>query len=301
MKTSNLFGLCALALCCTACEKENVYDGNSDSEDKVEKAFKVNSVISQTEPATRAPQLDENGAGTFTQGDKNTLLFLTNANKVVKSFEYTYGNSYMWSDLGLPEDMTSGKVTAWYPAVTAANPQAFEWDITTAANPDLLVASAAAIQVDQENPVQLTFKHKMHKLHVEVVSGDASITESDLNNATITCRNYFPKVSMNLIEATSGAVSGELQTSTVMAQKSDFIVPAQAAGTIEVEINVKNKSSIFKIAETEINGQLVKALESGKSLSLIITVTKSEMKLTIGTAIEGWENQGEKNDNIIIG
>ena len=300
MNFRNLIGICAVALCCAACEKENIYEGTPEQQETTPTEFKINSIISQTEPKTRAPQLDGNGAGTFTTGDKNTLLFLTDAQEVVTSFEYTYGNSYYWSDLQLPADMKSGKVTAWYPAVGTKTPQAFEWNVTKEANPDLLVAAPVAIQTEQESAIQLTFKHKMHKLHVEVVSGDASVTESDLANASITCRNYFPTVSVNLIEGTTGAVSGELQNKTVSNPKADFLLPAQAAGTIEVAVNVKNKTNVFKIAETVINGQAVKELESGKTLSLIITVTKSEMKLTIGTEIDGWENQGEKNDNIII-
>ena len=300
MNMKKIWGFCVALACLTACDNEQVYEGAPDTTPVPSTEFKVSSSIVEQPLVGRAPQLDTNGAGSFTKGDHNQMLFFNEANDVAASFDYTYGKTYLWSDLGLPETMKQGKVTAWYPAVSTHGAKTLEWNVKTQPNPDLLVATPVAIHKDQESTIQLVFKHQMHKLHVELVAGDPSITASDLSQAALTFRNFYPTATIQLSDATTSAVSGALQSLSVTAQQADFIVPAQVAGTMEVEVKLKDKAKIFKIAETEVNGSLVQQLESGKTLSLKITVNKADMKLTVATHINGWENQGEKNDNIII-
>ena len=276
----------------TACEHEQIPGGDQNEE------FRVNSMICQSELVTRAPQMDQNGSGSFSNGDKNTFLFVNDSRQVIKDFEYTYGQSYRWSDIGLPQEVKKAQLTAWYPAGSTPTPTDFSWNVQTEANPDFLMAAPVSIKARQAEPIQLNFKHMMHKLQVKLVSDDPAISQKDLSAAKIVCRNFYPIVSLNLIEATSGAVSGNLYSLSKTDSKADFILPAQAVGTIEVEVTMNDKKNVFRISEMTVGGVPVSKLESGKTLTLTVTATQTELTLSAG--ISGWENQGDCSDTIII-
>ena len=304
MKLTRLLGLCSMVLFSTACGSDDVTTNGSD--ESTPNVFAIQSTIVQsmpadpTQPTGRAPQLDENGAGSFSSGDVNELLFFTEENKTLQHFSYTYGKTYYWNDIDLPAEVESCQLVAWYPAVSAANPADFAWDVLKQKEqPDLLAAGAVKVSPDQTARVDLTFKHLMHKLQVKVVSENPDVTDQDLQKATVDCQNVLPVAHINLLTGKTTSADGQAANFSQKGAKTAFILPAQNVGDMEVVLNLKGKTVRFKMAEIQVNGQPVKSLESGKTLSVNITVTKNDFIIS-GQNISGWENQGDFNEDIII-
>ena len=295
MRLTTLWGLCAMVLFTTSCGSDEVIEN-----EKTEKIFALNSIIVQSEPTARAPQLNENGAGSFSSGDKNQLVFFSESPTVLKTFEYTYGNTYYWNDINLPSEVESCSMVAWYPAVSASNPESFDWNVVDQQeNPDLLAATAVKVSPSSDAHIDLTFKHLMHKLQVCVVSENPAVSTADLQQATLTCKNILPIANVNLIKNSVTSAGGSVTSLSRTGAKTVFILPAQAVGSMEVVLNIKGKEAVFKLSEIQVNGNLVSSLESGKTLSINITVSKNGFIIS-GQTITGWEDQGSFEGDIII-
>ena len=85
--------LTALAL--TACDKED-NEGAMPADGRIE-------IVTGVEALTRAPQLDDTGAGNFRTGDTFTLTVSSNGKSVQK--DYTVGSTTLyWQGLGIEGD-----------------------------------------------------------------------------------------------------------------------------------------------------------------------------------------------------
>lgn len=290
MKQLQVLFVCLAALVLTACSNEEV-PGTSKSE--------LN-IISTINPVKRSPQLDENGAGHFNNGDKNTLFFQSNENQHLLTFSYTYGEKYYWMDLELPKDTKDCKISACYPAVTTATPATFAWDVVKEkSNSDLLVAAPATAKTDSSNPVRLTFTHALHKLAVELIADGTSITQDQLAQAELSCSNFMPVANVNLLEGKAVSASGSLAKLDATGAKSNFIVPAQAVGTMEINLKLGDRTASYKLSSCQVRNQPLAELLSGQSFTLKIRISKNSFTI-VGQDISGWGNQGEFEDSIII-
>ena len=271
-----------------ACSNEDMPETKSE--------FKVESSIL---PLTRAPQLDENGAGKFMTGDKNSVFFQTTDQQHLLTFTYTYGDKYFWKDLGLPAELQSVKLSACYPVVEAANPASFDWDVRSQSNKDLLVAAPVAGDVASSAPVSLAFTHAMHKLVVELQADGTSMQTEDLRDAEISLNNFQPIAVMNLLTATATSAKGDLSKLTAKNTSASFIVPAQAVGTMEVVVKLGVREAKYSLSSCMVNGQALQNLASGQSLKLTIKVSTNSFVI-VGQDIAGWGSQGESEGTIII-
>lgn len=259
-------------------------------------AFEINSSILSV---SRAPQLDGNGAGKFTDGDTNTL-FMKTGDAAPTTFAYTYGKEYHWSDLGLTTDKGEVTFTACYPPVETDTPDLYGWDIrrhTTSA--DLLLAAPVTVKNGTEQPVALAFTHALHLLKVTLAADGTTMTDADLREAEIGCRNVLSTADVNLLSGKAVSASGEKCSLTAQGTHAEFIVPAQPVGNIELVIRIGGKEMVSPLAQCEVNGQPLTALHSGSSLSMTVTVSAGSFTVS-GQEIAGWEHQGDISDTIII-
>ena len=213
----------------------------SNDEESTASEFKiVSSVLS-----TRAPQLDESGAGKFVEGDENTVFFHTKAGKLLHSMNYVYGNRYLWENFGLPQEVTACQVSACYPTVTTNTPESFEWNVVNeGARADFLFAAPVEGNTLSSAPVVLAFSHALHALKVELKATEASVTEDMLASAEITCRNFYPAARLNLLEGKSVGTAGELAALKKTGKKAVFMVPAQTVGSMQVVVKIGSREKV---------------------------------------------------------
>ena len=134
---------------------------------------------------TRAPHLNEDGSGYFQDGDKIALT-VTGGGKAVRK-EYTIGGAALyWEDLGLPSGTTEASFAGCYPAPESAEGSEFTFDLSTAADKDLLLAPAMKVSKSADTKVNLAFKHAMHKLAINYAS-DGTYTQEQLEAVKTTC------------------------------------------------------------------------------------------------------------------
>lgn len=283
--------LCALSIVLEAC-------GNSESPLSEQLRFSIHSSI---QGVTRAPILDSNGQGRFSEGDENTVFFQDGKGNLLKEMSYTYGNIYYWNDFQLGNTADGLRVSACYPPVKASDTKRFSWDVTSKESftPDLLIAPPVEATQGITSSVSLNFKHLMHKLIVKLTPDGTTVTENDLADAHISVAKFLPKAIIDLLEATvtesTGTPSQLAQSGTNVA----FILPPQAVGTIEVTVELNGRSQTFRLADCKVDNTLLSHLQSGKSFTLAISVSKTSFSIT-GQDIDPWGNQGEANGNIAI-
>lgn len=288
MKAIKLLCVCLSVLMFAACSNEDMPETRSE--------FKVDASIL---PLTRAPQLDQNGAGKFENGDKNSVFFQSQDQQHLLTFSYTYGEKYFWQDLGLPAEVKDLKLSACYPTVVAENPASFEWNVIGKDNSDLLVAAPASANTASSDPVSLSFTHAMHKLVVELQADGTSMQAEDLNAAEVSVNNFQPIAVMNLLTAQATSAKGDLSKLTVKNPKASFIIPAQAVGSMEIVVKLGNREAKYDLSSCKVSGQPLTSLLSGKSFKLTIKVSKNSFTI-VGQNISGWGNQGESEGTIII-
>lgn len=290
MKFGHFLSTCLTVLVLGACSEENVENKPAASE------FRIVSSVR----AVRAPQLNENGAGNFVDGDQNSVFFHTSNNKSLHKLTYEYGEKYFWNDFNLPQEVESCQISACYPVVTTATPENFAWDIQQQNNTrDFLLSAPADANTQSSKPVTLTFSHALHQLVVTLKSEADGITDDMLSKAEITCRNLHPVANLNLLKGKPINASGELISLTETGKKVSFIVPAQHVGSMEIAIKLGNREKTYPLASCQVNGKPLTELEYGKSFTLNIGVNEEHLFI-IGQDINGWDNQGSADGTITI-
>lgn len=292
MKHTKLWAVCLpLLAACAACSNSDDTTPAPSHND----TFRIADIIN---PVVRTPQLDDNGAGHFTAGDKNTLFFRTAQAEAPHSFTYTHGTEYRWSDLNL--GINDGEVTlsACYPTIESATPEHHGWDIRQNPQTDLLLAQPVTAPYGTEKPIALSFGHVLHQLKVNL-QAEGSMSAEQLAKAHITCSNVLSTADLQLLEGRVLSASGEKCSLSAEGMKATFLLPAQEAGDIEVAIALGGRTVTYRLAECEVNGQKVTSLKSGHVLSLTVKVSEGAFTVT-GQEITGWENQGDINDTIIL-
>lgn len=283
--------LCALSIVLEAC-------GNSESPLSEPSRFSIHSSI---QGVTRTPVLDDNGQGRFSAGDENTVFFQDRKGNLLKEMSYIYGNSYYWNDFQLGNTADGLKVSACYPPVKATDAKRFFWDVTSkeSLTPDFLIAAPVEATQGVTTEVALTFKHLMHKLIVKLTPDGTTVTAKDLANARISVSQFLPTAIIDLLEATVGESTGTPSQLAQSGTYATFILPPQAAGAIEVTVDVNGRSQTFRLADCKVDNTLLSHLQSGKAFTLAISVSKTSFTIT-GQDINPWGNQGEANGNIEI-
>lgn len=275
------------ALALAACDKDD-NAGTMPADGRIE-------IVTGVEALTRAPQLDDTGAGNFRTGDTFTLTVSSNGKSVQK--DYTVGSTTLyWQDLGVEGD----KVTfaGCYPNHEGTDDAAFEFDARRALDADLLLAPAVEMPKGAKS-VAMPFRHAMHKLAVKYVADDAYATGA-LSGISTTLHAH----TVCTVDLTKGAVAeSSAKTPADYTAKNgenvSWLVVPQNKDGVKLTVTLNDQSREFTLPERTTEGQPLTTLDGGKTLSITLRVSKNGIILE-GTTIGKWEEQGTIDDEIEI-
>ena len=267
------------ALALAACDKDD-NAGTMPADGRIE-------IVTGVEALTRAPQLDDTGAGNFRTGDTFMLTVSSNGKSVQK--DYTVGSTTLyWQDLGVEGD----KVTfaGCYPNHEGTDDAAFEFDARRALDADLLLAPAVEVPKGAKS-VAMPFRHAMHKLAVKYVADDAYATGA-LSGISTTLHAH----TVCTVDLTKGAVA---ESSAKNGENVSWLVVPQNKDGVKLTVTLDGQSREFTLPERTTEGQPLTTLDGGKTLSITLRVSKNGIILE-GTTIGKWEEQGTIDDEIEI-
>lgn len=114
--------------------------------------------------------------------------------------------------------------------------------------------------------VVLKFNHLMHKVVVKLRADGTTVTEEDLSKAKISIYNFQPTAVIDLLSAEVKGASGTMARLESTGIESAFILPPQTVGTIEVKVELEDRSQTFRLSECKVNSSFLTQLQSGKFL-----------------------------------
>ena len=251
-------------------------------------------------PATKKPQLSENGGGQFASGDTVMLFFQAADQMGHRDYPYVFGKRHYWMDWGLPEGIGKFQLAGCYPPIVTNEPENFAWNVNERKGwSDLLLASEVEVNMGSSEEIPLAFSHALHKLVVELIPDGTSITQNLLSDAVINCRHVLPVAKVNLLTGRVLGAEGDPAELSAIGSKGMFIIPAQPVGDIEIGINVDGRNFIYKLFDSQVDGRPLTQLLANQALVIKIKVSKGAFVIA-GESISGWGVQGEINDSIII-
>ena len=299
----------AATLAFTACQK------NDDLGDGLRRQVDISATI-EGHTQTRA-QLAENGSGTFENGDVLSLFYASTQKqpsdpdfKMPVIMDYTISSTKLyWEDVKKNSSPTTDNkygFLAWYPKYAISIGEfsekkgKFDYDVAGAADDvhrDFLVAEPTKVAYGK--PVNLTFRHVMHKLTVTLKSN--VLTDAQLGKAEVKLMGFksHAKVNIGLQTSIEKEASGTDEYPTKKGTSVSFIVAPQNLRTGErmLSIGVEGKTFFFAVPD-KLPGCKDDApccLMSGKHLTLNLSLSIGQGGNTV-TLIEGsisaWDEQG---------
>lgn len=276
MKMKKILLLAMTALLAVSCETSDEYLTESPIQ-----------LLTGVESITRAPQLDDNGKGDFSQGDRLSLT-VTNGEMHIRK-DYAVGSTTLyWKDIDLEGESLT--FAGCYPHYEGTGQTTFDFNAKEAADSDLLLAPAVTVQKGTAT-IRLPFRHAMHKLNVRYIS-DGSYTQDDLKGMETTVYAHTT-CTVDLVRGTvtdQSFTAPEDYPAQQGATPSWLIVPQDSHG-VQLKIAFQGKNCVFDLPAQTHEGQTITALESGKVLTVTLKVTKEGITLHT-TDIGSWEEQG---------
>lgn len=188
---------------------------------------------------TRAPHLNEDGSGYFQDGDKIALT-VSGGDKTVRK-EYTIGGAALyWEDLGLPSGTTEASFAGCYPAPESAEGSEFTFDLSTAADKDLLLAPAMKVSKSADTKVNLAFKHAMHKLAINYAS-DGTYTQEQLEAVKTTC-TAKSSCEVDMAAATVSKTADKTAAFEAAGKAVRFLLVPQTSEEVTLKIEIGGKT-----------------------------------------------------------
>lgn len=274
-----------------ACNTDKPGTPQPDSEKKITFRTSIESEAVVSEKAARSPQLTEGGSGNFAEGD----IFLLQASAPsgqTTTVEYRVGSSELyWKDiLRGPEDQ-SIDFAACYPIQDLQNGK-FSFDLETADNRDLLWAHSKKVPLMTDSPVNLTFKHVMHRLVInyEVVSEGLS------DNSIQTVCTAKSTCEIDLASGTLDISASRKADFTEIGNKAVFLIVPQQTSDVSLRITLGQNVQEFSLDDLFSEH---KNLEGSMQMNVNLKVKNGTVSLS-GSSIAGWGNQGTVEGEIIM-
>ena len=249
------------------------------------------SISASIDARTKAPQLGGDGSGSFAAGDIFTLHL---ANRVPQSTTYDYKvgeTSLFWEDLPLASDDGLIDFYACYPKQMLSD-GTFTFDLESAADHDLLLATTKGIRSGTEEPVELRFHHAMHRLVVNFTS-DQSYVSADEIQITCTAKS---SCKVNLLDGTLDNTSARTASFTEVGRTASFLIVPQSTSDVMLEIRAGEDVKELALRDVVTTGD---DLESGKQLTLNLAIKDGRLQLK-DAIISGWGDQGTVSDDVIM-
>lgn len=297
--------LLALAACS---DDDGLTSGNGQGE------VRITTHISGAQ--TRAPQLGIDGSGNFEKGDAlNLVVYGKEATPYTPDYLVETTTLY-WEDIIKATGQSSAYTfVGWYngnePAKLLTDAS---FDVAAAKDKDLLLATPT--QVNEGDPVNLVFRHAMHKLVVNLSYGEGF---DNVDKSAITVKpvgmNAAATIDVKAGTVTVGeasATKGDYDAKTLSNNSCSFILAPQKlqAGAEWLQIQVTEGQTIsFHVPEQIVDGNTGTAvsltqLNSGETLTLNLTIKRTNIndiaiELT-GCTISGWELGANYEENVPI-
>lgn len=301
MKTRTLLAATlAATLALAGCSKNDEPDGPTRA------AVNIRTSIGGTTDAgnfgSRAA-ISADGSGNFEAGDVLGLYVTVGATAKLANSAYTVGSTALWWDeLSMTDPVA---FAAYYPKAEAiTDPAAYIFNAVTATNPDLLLATPVTASKGED--VALAFRHAMHRLTVNL---STDIDGWDITTAQVSLAGMNASATVDITAGTvtlgeADATDGDYGTKT--GASTTFVLAPQkvTADADWIQITMDGEQYVYKVpASITLPGggtAPLTALESGKTLTLNLALTRDGVTLTTGD-IAAWDTQGTINGEINIG
>lgn len=246
----------------TACDKSEEVNSFTRQEVKI-----VATIDGVATPQLKAA-FNADGSGEFEPGDEYSLFFWNPTLGMGSMGQFKIGRTILWWD-EISQDGNPVDFKAWYPYYEFYGNTTRLYNVADAATEqakDLLIAPKVTVTTG-DHPVNLQFKHVMHKLWVNLTSDSYDVTQ-----ATITLKNLKSHAMVNFeegtVDVTTAGGTGSYMPKT--GTNTSFIIAPQqlAANTEFVEIVAGGKTFVYKVPSS------LTALESGKQVVLTLTLKK---------------------------
>ena len=289
MKTKKLFLFALIAgFVFTACSKDYSVATPDD-------IVNINGSISGTNQV-KASIDPYSGLGSFENGDIWGMYATISANHVLNNSEYTVGSTIIyWNSLSETSSVT---FSAHYPRITSTitDPEVYMFNAATAANPDLLVATPVTESKSSGSDVNLSFNHVMHQLMINL-SKEPEIL-GNLLDTEVTLLNMKSSAKVNLL---TGAVDLTAASGTdsypMKSGGGTWIVAPQqlTVGDEWIQLKLGVKTYIYRVPAD------LTQLESGKRVTISLTLKASGDAVAINKDISGWVPQQLTINGDVIG
>ena len=296
--------LLALAACS---DDDGLTSGNGQGE------VRITTSISGVQ--TRAPQLSDDGSGNFGQGDTlNLAVYGDGATPYTTTYYANTNSTLYWEDIIKATGQSSAYTfVGWYngnePAKLLTDAS---FDVAAAKDKDLLLATPT--EVNEGDPVNMIFRHAMHKLVVNLSYGEGF---DNVDKSAITVKpvgmNAAATIDVKAGTVTVGeasATKGDYDAKTLSNNSCSFILAPQKlqAGAEWLQIQVTEGQTIsFHVPEQIVDGNTGTAvsltqLNSGETLTLNLTIKRTNIndiaiELT-GCTISGWKPGANYEENV---
>lgn len=302
--------LLALAACS---DDDGLTSGNGQGE------VRITTHISGAQ--TRAPQLGIDGSGNFEKGDAlNLVVYGKEATPYTPDYLVETTTLY-WEDIKNATGLNGFYTFAgWYSedkTLKLQDNNSFSFNVAEAATDeqkDLLLATPT--EVNEGDPVNMIFRHAMHKLVVNLSYGEGF---DNVDKSAITVKpvgmNAAATIDVKAGTVTVGeasATKGDYDAKTLSNNSCSFILAPQKlqAGAEWLQIQVTEGQTIsFHVPEQIVDGNTDTAvsltqLNSGETLTLNLTIKRTNfndiaIELT-GCTISGWELGASYEENVPI-
>ena len=294
--------LLALAACS---DDDGLTSGNGQGE------VRITTHISGAQ--TRAPQLGIDGSGNFEKGDTlNLAVYGDGATPYTTTYYANTNSTLYWEDIIKATGQSSAYTfVGWYngnePAKLLTDAS---FDVAAAKDKDLLLATPT--EVNEGNPVNMIFRHAMHKLVVNLSYGEGF---DNVDKSAITVKpvgmNAAATIDVKAGTVTVGeasATKGDYDAKTLSNNSCSFILAPQKlqAGAEWLQIQVTEGQTIsFHVPEQIVDGNTAVSLtqlNSGETLTLNLTIKRTNIndiaiELT-GCTISGWKPGANYEENV---
>lgn len=307
MKTRNLLAATlAATLTLAGCSKNDDPGNDTRSEVNITTTIggSANGGTDEGEaPGSRAT-VGNDGSGSFDATDVLGLYATTGGATKLDNKEYTVATKLYWDDLSTTAPVT---FSAYYPrTATIADPAAYTFNAATATDKDLLLATP--VTKSKGEAVTLNFRHAMHRL---IINLSTTVDGLNIADAIIELTGMNAAATVNI---TTGAVTvgetAEADGTYTAVKKSgattEYILAPQKVTTDAdwILITIAGKQYTYKIPaqikNTSGTMTAFAALESGKTLTLNLAITRDGITLTTGD-IAAWDTQGKIDGEIDFG
>lgn len=300
--------LLALAACS---DDDGLTSGNGQGE------VRITTHISGAQ--TRAPQLGIDGSGNFEKGDAlNLVVYGKEATPYTPDYLVETTTLY-WEDIKNATGLNGFYTFAgWYSedkTLKLQDNNSFSFNVAEAATDeqkDLLLATPT--EVNEGDPVNMIFRHAMHKLVVNLSYGEGF---DNVDKSAITVKpvgmNAAATIDVKAGTVTVGeasATKGDYDAKTLSNNSCSFILAPQKlqAGAEWLQIQVTEGQTIsFHVPEQIVDGNMGTAvsltqLNSGETLTLNLTIKRTNIndiaiELT-GCTISDWTPGANYDENV---